>query len=107
MSFTVFLTAQVQDDVFDIYKYVLAGDGRDRADHVLTGLREKCAGLAEFSGKGYIPPELDHIGVRGFLEIHCKPYRIVYQIVEKNVYIHCVMDGRRALQDILERRLLR
>ena len=36
-----------------------------------------------------------------------KPYRIIYQIVGRKVFIHCVLDGRRNLQDILERRLLR
>lgn len=107
MSFGVFLAAEAEADVFDIYKYVLASDGRDRADHVLAKLQETSTSLTKMPGRGHIPPELERIGVRGFLEIHFKPYRIMYQIVEKNVFIHCVLDGRRALQDVLERRLLR
>jgi len=107
MSFQVFLTAEAEEDIFDIYRYVLAGDGRDRANHVLAELQETCQSLSQMPGKGHIPPELERIGVRGFLEIHFKPYRIMYQIVDKRVFIHCVLDGRRALQDVLERRLLR
>jgi toxin ParE1/3/4 len=42
-----------------------------------------------------------------FREIHFKPYRIIYQIVESDVYIHAVLDGRRDLQELLEIRLLR
>jgi len=107
MSFVVFLTAQAEEDVFDIYRYVLAADGQDRADHVLSKLQETCRIPAGMPRKGHIPPELERIGVRGFFEIHFKPYRIICQMVDKNVFVHCVLDGRRALQDVLERRLLR
>ena len=34
-------------------------------------------------------------------------YRIIYEISKKAVFIHCILDGRRDLQDLLERRLLR
>ena len=57
--------------------------------------------------RGHIPPELERIGVFGFREIHFKPYRIVYEIERKGVFIHCVLDGRRDLQELLESRLLR
>ena len=36
-----------------------------------------------------------------------KPYRIVYQVGKKTVYIHCVFDGRRDMQKLLQERLLR
>jgi toxin ParE1/3/4 len=107
MRHQVFLTAEAEEDVFDIYRYVLAADGRDRADHVLAKLQETCQSLSQMPGTGHVPSELERIGVRGFLEIHFKPYRIMYQIVDKKVFIHGVLDGRRALQDVLERRLLR
>jgi len=107
MKYQVFLVAEAEEDVFDIYRYVLSGDGRDRADDVLAKLQETCASLSQMPNKGHIPPELDRIGVHGFREIHFQPYRIIYQIVDKKVFIHCVLDGRRALQDVLERRLLR
>ncbi len=31
----------------------------------------------------------------------------IYQIVGRKVFIHCVLEGRRAVQEVLERRLLR
>ena len=107
MSYQVLLVAEAEEDIFDIYRYVLAGDGRDRADHVLAKLQETCQSLAQMPGKDHVPPELERIGVRDYIEIHFKPYRIMYQIVDKKVFIHGVLDGRRALQDVLERRLLR
>jgi toxin ParE1/3/4 len=57
--------------------------------------------------RGHIPPELERIGVLEFREIFFKPYRIIYQVIRSDVYFHCVLDGRRDLQDLLQRRVLR
>jgi toxin ParE1/3/4 len=107
MSCQVLLVAEAEDDIFDIYRYVLAPDGRDRADFVLEKLQSVCRDLTRMPGKGHLPPELERIGVRDYREVHFKPYRIIYQISGKKVFVHCVLDGRRALQEQLERRLLR
>ena len=64
-------------------------------------------GLETLPGKGHVPAELYRVGVRDYLEIHCKPYRIIYQIIDKRVYVHCVLDGRRDVQEHLRRRVLR
>ena len=63
--------------------------------------------VTEFPIRGHLPPELERIGVLDYKEIHYKPYRIIYQIIESTVYVHCVLDGRRDLQQLLEERLLR
>ena len=107
MRYRVLLVAEAEDDIFDIYRYVLRADGRNRADYVIGRLRKACQSLANMPRRGHRPPELERIGLRDYLEIHFKPYRIVYQIVGKRVFVHCVLDGRRAVQEILEQRLLR
>jgi toxin ParE1/3/4 len=107
MRHQVLVVAEAEEDIFDIYRYVLRADGRNRADHVLRRLQETCQNLAEMPRRGHSPPELERVGVRGYREVHFKPYRIIYQIVGRKVFIHCVLDGRRAVQEVLERRLLR
>jgi len=107
MKHQVLVITEAEEDIFDIYKYVLRADGRSRADHLLAKLQETCQSLADIPRRGHSPPELERVGVRGYREIHFKPYRIIYQIVGKKVFIHCVLDGRRNLQEILERRMLR
>ena len=54
-----------------------------------------------------IPPELRTVGVDQCRELIFKEYRIIYQVRGKNVFIHCVLDRRRDLQELLEQRLLR
>ena len=70
-------------------------------------LQEICNSLETMAMRGHVLPELDRISVHDYLEIHFKPYRIIYQIFAHDVFIHCVLDGRRDLADLLQRRLLR
>lgn len=107
MKCRVLVVAEAEEDVFDIYRYVLRVDGRERTDHVLRKVEETCRGLAEMPRRGHSPPELEHVGVRGYREVHFEPYRVIYEVTGRKVVVHCVLDGRRAVQEVLERRLLR
>lgn len=107
MKFEVFLTADAEEDIFEIYNYVFNYDSPGKADKLFLNLKETCLSLDSFPERGHCPPELDRINIKDYYEIHFKPYRIIYQVRDKKVYIHCVLDGRRNLQEILQDRLLR
>lgn len=107
MRHQVLVVAEAEEDIFDIYKHVLRADGRNRADRLLRRLQQTCESLAQMPRRGHSPPELERVGVRGYREVHFKPYRIIYQIAGRKVFVHCVLDGRRAVQEVLERRLIR
>lgn len=107
MKYQVFVVSDAEDDLFDLYQYVAQRDSPDRATLLLNSIREICASLADLPHRGHVPPELDRLGVGNYLEIRFKPYRIIYQILGRRVLIHCVLDGRRDLEDVLQRRLLR
>ena len=63
--------------------------------------------LADNQERGRIPPELERIAVYEYREIHVKAYLIIYQIIDNDVFIHCILKGRRDLQELLEHRILR
>ncbi len=107
MSFEVFLTQDAEDDIFDIYIYVLENDSQLKADRLFKKLKEICLNLEGLPSRGHIPAELKRINVIEYLEVHFKPYRIIYRIVGKQVFVHCVLDGRRNLQDLLQEKLVR
>jgi len=107
MKFSVTLIREAEDDLFDIYGYILNNDSPAHAEYVLLKLQEACVSLDERPERGHIPPELERIGINEIKEIHFKPHRIIYEIEKKTVFIHCILDGRRDIQDLLERRLLR
>ena len=96
-----------EHDLFEIFSYVAAHDSLESAAYVLDELQALCVSLVEQPLRGHIPPELDRVGITDYREIHFKPYRAIYEVDGNDVFIHCVLDGRRDIQSILERRLIR
>ncbi len=107
MKYRVHIISDAEEDIFEIYEYVARNDSPSRAGKLLDKIEECCYSLSGHPRRGHIPPELKRIDVYEFLEIHYKPYRIIYQIISNNVYIHCILDGRRDLDDLLREQLLR
>ncbi len=73
----------------------------------MDALEELCNGLAELPERGNAPKELRDLGITQYREIHDKTYRVIYQIIGDEVVIHCVVDGRRDMETLLHRRLVR
>ena len=107
MNFKVLILKEAEDDIFELYMYILHHDSQESAEYVFEHIREKIESLNSLPMRGHCPPELDRVGAAGYLEIHFKPYRIIYEVSEKKVFVHAVIDGRRDIQDLLERRLFR
>ena len=107
MKYNVFLVSDAEEDFFEIYNFVASYDFPGNAEKLFDNLQRACLSLDSFPERGHIPPELDRINVMGYLEIHFKSYRIIYQVREKDIYIHCILDSRRELQDLLQQRLIR
>ena len=107
MNYKIYLISDAEEDILEIYNYVLINDSRYKAEYLLSKIEETCFSLKKYPNRGHVPPELERIGIYNYKEIHYKPYRVIYEIAESTIYIHCVLDGRRSLQELLENRLLR
>ena len=105
--YRVRIAEEAELDLIDIYSYVASHDSVEKAAFVLDQLEPLCSSLAELPLRGHIPAELDRIGLTHYREVHFKPYRVIYEIIGQDVFFHCVVDGRRDLQSLLERRLIR
>ena len=105
--YRVRIIEDAEHDLIDIYHYVALNDSAGNAAYILDQLESLCLGLVELPHRGHVPPELDRISVTDYLEVHFKPYRIIYQIIGQDIFVHCVLDGRRDILSLLERRLLR
>lgn len=106
-EYNVVVDIEAEDDLFDIYSYAALNDSIERADKLYSSLRQTCYKLKALPLRGNIPPGLFEIGVPEFRELHFKPYRIIYSIESTSVYVHCILDGRRDVETILQERLLR
>ncbi len=105
--YRVRLSEEAELDLIDIYHYIALHDSAENADYVLEQLESLCSQLAELPERGHIPPELDRIGITNYREIHFKPYRVIYEAIRLDVFVHCILDGRRDMLSLLERRLIR
>ena len=105
-TYHVYLAKEAEEDLTHLYSYIAETDSPKKAEIILDRLETLCASLARFPLRGRVSPELARIHVHNYREIVLTPYRIVYQIVHRDVYIHAVLDSRRNMQDLLERRLL-
>lgn len=107
MNYLVELTSQAEEDIFEIYKFIAYNDSIENAEAIFDRIVSKCFSLSEFPFRGRINPELAMLNKKDYYEIQCKPYRIIYRVVNKTVYVHYVLDGRRDVKSLMEEKLLR
>jgi toxin ParE1/3/4 len=107
MKYQVHVTGAAYRDLLDLYEYVAENDAAENAERLLDQLRGSCAGLSHHPQRGHFTEELMRLGPRLCREIHLKPYRIVYRIAGREVFVIAIVDGRRDVQSLLERRLTR
>ena len=107
MTFRVVLAADAERDLLELYRYVAINDAPGRALLLLAKIEEMISSLDQMPSRGHYPPELERIGVLDFREVFFKPYRIIYEISGESVCVHCILDGRRDMVDLLQERLLR
>jgi len=105
--YNVRLTDEAEVDLVDLFEYIARKNSIDNAYYVLEKLDTLILSLDQQPERGHYPPELDKRGVKNYREVHFKPYRIIYEIIGNHVVILGCFDGRRDMQLLLERRLLR
>jgi toxin ParE1/3/4 len=106
-SYEVRLTLGAEGDLQALYDHVFEYRSPAQADGLLSALLEAVESLEHFPERGVVPKELAALGVRDYRQILLPPYRIIYRVIETTVYILVIADGRRDMQSLLERRLLR
>ena len=107
-AFSVHLLSGAKQDLLSLHSYVVLNDSREKADNLLDEIQARCSKLKRMPLRGREVPELERIGIaHEFRELISGPYRIIYRVTKSEVFVHCILDGRRDLQDLLEERLLR
>ena len=85
----------------------IAGDSPVQARNVLARLKERAAALETHPARGRVVPELALFGFATWRELIVKPYRLIYRVEADRVFVLAVLDGRRDLEDLLLKRLVR
>ncbi len=102
----VVLTQGAEQDLEAIYDYIAKFDTPANADDVLDQLMAAAGKLAVLPERGGYPQELLGLGIKEYRQVFFKPYRLIYRVMDPDVVVYVIADGRRDLQSLLARRLL-
>jgi toxin ParE1/3/4 len=106
MPFAVLLTNDAARDLNELYDFIAVHDSPRKADYVLEQIEKTFSTLSKFPEQGVYPKELLKLGIREYREIFFKPCRIIYRVMDKKVYVLLIVDARRDMHSLLQRRLL-
>jgi len=105
-KYEVLLTKGAEQDLEAIHDYISEFDCVANANHVLDELMNVVESLSKFPERGSYPKELVGLGIKEYRQAFFKPYRVIYRVIDSQVIIYLVADGRRDMQSLLARRLL-
>ena len=100
------ITRNAEDDLNEIITYI-ARNNPQTALKIMERLRVKIDTLDHFPERGGYVPELLIKNIKEYRQITETPWRIIYKVDGKIVYILAIIDSRRNLEDLLVRKLLR
>jgi len=103
----VVLTEDALQDLQELYDYIAQHDAPAKADHVLDAIDKLLVSLALLPERNRVTPELQAIGIRDYRDTWFKPYRVIYRVTGRRVHVYLIVDGRRDMQALLMRRMLR
>ena len=106
MTYRVRWTQAAEDDLTAIVDYI-ASDSPDTALEIFMRIRTMAEELVDVPERGRIMPELQNHGIFQYRELLPTPWRVLYRIEEKNVFVLSVIDGRRDLEHLLLERVSR
>ena len=102
----VSLNVGAQQDLRAIVRWIAEHDSLRASEHVLDKNLKTCRGLQLQPERGAFPPELLALGIRHYRQVFFKPYRVIYRLIDDQVVVVVIADGRRNLKSLLEQRLL-
>ena len=95
------------EDMLGIVDHLLAAVGLDAALAVDERLDAAIESLDELGNRGRVVPELRARSIKTYRELIILPYRIIYRVEAREVWIVAVVDHRRDLDTLLHERARR
>ena len=104
-KYEIIWTNVAENDLKDIIEYIYI-DNHQNALTVLKNIKQSASNLYTLPERGRIVPELQAQGILQYRELIIPPWRLIYRIDERKIYVLSVIDSRRNVEDILLARLV-
>lgn len=95
-----------EEDLNEIADYYFSRSP-DYVGRIISEFEENVMSLQKHPKSGRIVPELDRQGITKYRELIKEYYRIIYEISDKKVIVHTIIDGRRNSEEIIISKLSR
>lgn len=107
MTSQVVILRQAEQDLRELRDYLLKTFGQAVWLSSYADIKAAITNLAAFPYSGAIPDTLEPLQLVQYRQIISGSNRIIYEVRDKTVYIHLIVDCRRDMKSVLMRRLLR
>jgi toxin ParE1/3/4 len=104
-KYKIVWTNVAENDLKKIIYFISIGSPQN-ALKKFKSIKQKVSNLYAFPERGRIVPELQDQGISQYRELIIPPWRLMYRIDERKIYILSVIDSRRNVEDILLARLV-
>ena len=104
-NYKVIWAKVAESDLKDIIEYISI-DSPQNALRILKNIKQKTSELYTLPERNRIVPELQDQGILQYREMIIPPWRLIYRIAERKVYVLSLIDSRRNVEDLLLKRLI-
>ncbi len=101
----IFWTNVAENDLKEIIEYISL-DSPYNTLKILNKIKQKASDLYTLPERGRIVPELREQGILQYRELIIPPWRLIYRIAGRKIYVLSVIDSRQNVEDILLKRLI-
>ncbi|MBW2594034.1 MAG: type II toxin-antitoxin system RelE/ParE family toxin [Deltaproteobacteria bacterium] len=98
-------TNVAENDLINIIEYISV-DSPQNALKILKKIKQKASNLYTLPERGRVVPELQDQGLFHYREWIIPPWRLIYRIAEREIFVLSVIDSRQNVEDILLKRLI-
>jgi toxin ParE1/3/4 len=106
-KYDVQITEGALGDLDAIRSFIAAQRGEDAAEEWMNGFDDVINSLERFPERGAVPQLLMDLGIDTFRQLPMPPYRILYEVIGKRVFVFLIVHTKRDFQSVLQERLLR
>ena len=104
-KYKIIWTNVAENDLKNIIEYISV-DSPQNALKILKKIKQKASNLYTLPERGRVVPELRGQGILQYRELVIPPWRLIYRIAEREIFVLSVFDSRQNIEDILFNRLI-
>lgn len=102
----IFWTDNARFDLLEIIEFI-KNDSLPQAKRIFSKIKDESLRLTKFPYIGRNVPELERYNLTNYRELIVEVWRIIYTQKENTIFILCIIDSRRNLDELLFEKLFK